>query len=342
MSIDIRENVLLSDYTTLKIGGVARYFVRVNTIEEVDKAVKFAKQISQPYLVLGGGSNLLIADKGFAGLVIHNNLRGVQFVETKENETVELIAGAGEVFDEIIIKAVNNNYFGLENLSSIPGTVGATPVQNVGAYGVEVGDIISKVETYHVPTESIKIFTSKECEFGYRDSFFKTKAGKEFIITAVHFSLTKNYQPKIHYKDLSKIFEQTEPTLKEIREAVIAIRAQKFPDWHIVGTAGSFFKNPIITSKQAKALQAQYPELPLYDLGNGEVKIPLGYVLDNICGLKGYFRGRVGLFEKQALVLINHGDATADEVLEFIKFVEQKVFDKTEIKIKPEVRFVGM
>ena len=340
MAIDIRKDVQLSEYTTLKIGGVARYFVEVSTVEEIGEAVQFAKQIALPHLILGGGSNLLIADTGFDGVVIQNHLKGIRYIE-HENEFVTLVAEAGEVLDEVIADTVSRGYFGLENLSAIPGSVGATPVQNVGAYGVEVSDIILKIEAYHIPTESIKIFSPEECKFRYRDSFFKTEAGKEFIITSVHFSLTKKYSPKIHYKDLVKLFAETKPTLKEIREAVIAIRSQKFPDWQVLGTAGSFFKNPIIPRAQSEALLEYYPDLPSYDAGNEQVKMPLGYVLDNICGLKGYSDGKVGLFEKQALVLVNFGGATAGEVFEFVEFVRSKVFEKTKIKIEPEVRFVG-
>ncbi len=335
----VKENVSLRDYTTLKIGGVARYLVEVRTEEEVIEAVRFAKQIALPHLFLGSGSNLLIADGGFDGVVIYNNLKGIRYIEQKD-KTVILIVQAGEILDEVIADTVERGYFGLENLSAIPGTVGATPVQNVGAYGVEVADCVLSVSACHVPTGEIKKFLPVDCQFDYRNSFFKTEQGRDYFITAVHFQLTKTYSPKLHYKDLKQRFLNTKPTLSEIREAVISIRANKFPDWQILGTAGSFFKNPIVTKEKANILLKKYPNLPTYETENGEVKIPLGYVLDNICGLKGYQENKVGLFEKQALVLVNHGEATAEDVLRFVKNIEAKVFEMTEINIEPEVRYV--
>ncbi len=340
MTLSICENVSLRAHTTLKTGGVARYVVEVRTVEEVVLARQFAKQTALPELVLGGGSNVLVEDAGFAGLVILNKLKGLEYSEHQDG-TVTLVCQSGELLDDVVADTVARGYWGLENLSAIPGTVGATPVQNVGAYGVEIGNIISKVEAYNLQSGEYKIFSNKECEFGYRDSFFKSEIGKKYFITAVHIQLTKKINPQLAYADLVKKFSSHTPTLIELRNAIIQIRSQKFPDWKVIGTAGSFFKNPIITSAQGEALRTQYPDLPQYEAGLGLVKIPLGYVLDKVCGLKGYRVGAVGLFSAQALVLVNYGGATTDEIKNFVTDVQQKVFTKTGINIFPEVRFIG-
>lgn len=334
----IQENIPLSAHTTLHIGGVARYFVEAQSIEEVKAAAHFALQNALPLLVLGGGSNLLVSDEGFAGVVLKNAITGLEFFE--EENTLRIVGGAGLVFDEVIAAIVVRGGVGLENLSAIPGTLGATPVQNVGAYGVEVGEMIASVRAVSLESGEEKIFTHDECQFSYRDSFFKTVSGKKFCITHVTLCVQKNGTPKIMYADLQKFFGDTSPTVAQVREAVIKIRAQKFPDWHQVGTAGSFFKNPVISLDQYRELLREYPLLPQYAAGPDMVKIPLGYVLDKLCGLKGYRTGRVGLYEEQALVLVNHGGATAAEVKEFVAFVSEKVFTKTKIKIFPEVVFV--
>ena len=336
MKCFVREQVLLSEYTTLKVGGKARYFIEVETIKDLEEAGQFAKQTALPLLVIGGGSNLLISDESFDGVVILNRIEGLEYKdETKENVT--LVVGAGEILDRVIEGTVLRGVWGLENLSSIPGTVGATPIQNVGAYGVEVSDFIVEVEAYHIPTNTKKIFVKDECNFGYRDSFFKTQVGKEYIVTAVSFLLSKIPKPKIEYSDLAKRFTNTSPAQKEIREAVIDIRSKKFPDWHVVGTAGSFFKNPVVTEEESKRLSHLYPDLPQYKTNNGLVKISLGYILDKICNLKGYREGNVSLYSEQALVLVNYGKENSVEIKEFVKKVTEKVFEETKIVIIPEV-----
>ena len=339
MSLQIEEDINLAKYTTLQTGGPARYFVRVQNVVEVKEAALFAQQKALPLLCLGGGSNVLIDDRGFPGLVVLNELKGREYLEYEEDIT--LICGSGEVLDEVIAETVTKGYWGMENLSAIPGTVGATPVQNVGAYGVEVSSLISKVETVNLENGEEKIFANNECNFGYRDSFFKSIEGKKYFITKVHFKLKEKSAPQISYADLQKFFSDSTPTLREVREAVIQVRSQKFPDWKKVGTAGSFFKNPFVTDTEAKRLQTLYPDLPVYQLGSGIVKIPLGYVLDKLCDLKGYQVGPVGLYQAQALVLVNYGGATSDEIKNFAKEIAEKVFTKTNITITPEVTYIS-
>ncbi len=339
MALDVRENISLKEYTTFKTGGVARYFVEVKTEEEVIEAGHFAKQNDLPLLIICGGSNLLVSDEGFAGLVMINSLKGSKYLEG-EDDSVLLEVASGEVFDEVVAESVSRGYWGLENLSAIPGTVGATPVQNVGAYGCEIGDLILQVEAINLYTNNKKIFTNSQCKFGYRESIFKTEEGNNFFITKVFLKLSKEVSPKLSYADLKKQFVDYIPTLPEIRNSIIVIRSKKFPDWKVVGTAGSFFKNPIITSKQADELLAVYPEVPVYHTGAGMVKIPLGYLLDKVCGLKGYRQGKVGLYKEQALVLVNYGDATTNEIKNFANEISEIVFAKTKINISPEVRFI--
>lgn len=340
MKAIVREQVPLHQYTTLRVGGQARYFVEVNNLEELEKAVRFAKQTALPFLILGGGSNLLISDQGYNGVVIFNCLKGINYIEN-EDDSVTMICQAGEMLDDVIADTVSRGYWGLENLSSIPGTVGATPVQNVGAYGVEVADLIVGVETYDTTNEQCRKLTNSECGFGYRDSFFKSDLGKKQIITAVHFRLNKKPNPKINYADLQKFFSANFfPTQSEIRNAIVNIRSEKFPNWKEVGTAGSFFKNPIIANEQSKTLLNRYPQLPVYKFDEANIKISLGYVLDKILNLKGFRRGEVGLFASQALVLVNYGNKNSEEIKKFSEWVIKKVYAETGIMISPEVNFV--
>lgn len=332
-------NHWLKDYTTLKVGGEAAYFFGVSREEDVMGAVVVAKDNNLPILILGSGSNLLVGDKGFPGVVIHNEIKGIGVV-SEDDEVVILKIAAGEILDEVVAYTVENGWWGIENLTSIPGTVGATPVQNVGAYGVEVCDVIESVATIDMRDGSKKVFTNDECEFDYRDSFFKTDEGKNFFITEVCISLSKKSKPKIDYADLKKVFAEKNPTQLEIRNTLIEVRSKKFPDWRKFGTAGSFFKNPVISKEHKDELLAHYSEVPAYETNDGMFKISLGYLLDKVCGLKGYRLGNVGLSEAQALVLINYGGATADEIKKFVDEVGEKVFEKTKIKISPEVNFV--
>lgn len=335
---DIKENINLAPYTTFKIGGPAESFAVVKSEEELPTLVRAARERQQSILVLGGGSNVLIDDAGIKGLVIKNEIKGVSSVVS--GDQVLVTAGAGEVWDDLVALTVKEGWWGLENLSAIPGSVGATPIQNVGAYGVEVASLIKSVRVFDIERAEFREFTNQECAFGYRDSFFKTEAGRKLIVTSVTYSLSTVPNPKLHYKDLSVFFSDAELSnisQSAIRDAVIKIRAGKFPDWKQIGTAGSFFKNPIISEDHYATLVAEYPGLPGYPEKEGKIKVSLGWVLDNICGLKGHKEGNVGLYEKQALVLVNFGSATATEVKNFAAKVCDEVFKKTQIEIEMEV-----
>lgn len=335
--IKIEAQVPLHKYTTLKVGGPAEYFTVAHSRDELHEALTWARDHKQKVTVLGGGSNVLVEDAGLRGLVIIDRIDGINVVS--ENDTEIMVAvGSGVVFDDLVAYTVNGGWWGLENLSHIPGSVGATPIQNVGAYGVEVKDVIVRVDAVDAHTLQEKSFSTKACAFSYRNSFFKTEEGKRYIVTNVVFKLKKNPEPKLSYKDLSTYFEGSDfPRIEEIRDAVITIRSKKFPDWHRVGTAGSFFKNPVVPKEMFETLQRKYPEIPHYEAAEGAVKIPLGWVLDRVLKLRGFSDGNVGTYEGQALVLINTGNATAHDINAFAKKIEEKVFDATGIHIEREV-----
>ncbi len=326
---------LLASHTTLKVGGEAEYFSVISSKEELIEAVTEAKKNNWSLRVLGGGSNVLVSDGGVKGLVIKNSLTGVSSAII--NDSVELTVGAGEILDAIIEHTVSHGWWGLENLSHIPGTVGATPVQNVGAYGVEVRDLIKQVEVFDTESMEFKILSNEDCKFAYRHSIFKTEPGKNLIVTNVTFLLSSIPNPKISYKDLSVRFSQVEPSQAAIRSAVIEIRSKKFPNWHQVGTAGSFFKNPIISKTKYAELQERHPELPAFNVSDTEVKLPLGWILDRLLQVRGIRVGNVGTYEGQALVVVNEGGATAEEIAAFANSIVLEVKNKIGVAIEWEV-----
>lgn len=361
----MNQDVSLTSLTTLKTGGVAKYFCRAVSDKKIKDAVAFAIAKKLPIFVLGGGSNVLVADDGFPGLVIKIETRGILYEE--KGGACLARAAAGESWDTFVADTVSRGLWGLENLSGIPGTVGAAPVQNIGAYGTEVKDSIESVRAFDVKTGEEKVFSNVECQFEYRDSFFKKPEGKKYIILEVVFKLSKEPRPNISYKDLQVYFAQKSPeadvsslrnasrphapvgaagsvlalkhplpTIFQIRSAVLQIRSKKFPDLSKVGTAGSFFKNPIISQEHFEKLKAKFPDLPSFPAKNG-VKIPLAFVLDKICGLKGFKKGSVELFQNQPLVLINIGGASAGEIKSFSAEIKKIVFDKTGIEVEEEV-----
>lgn len=332
-------SVALDAYTTLRVGGPAQYFLEATTRADLEDALVSAKKENLPVTILGGGSNVLISDRGVSGLVIRMVIKGISVVE--EGSSVLLTASAGELLDDVVAYATSHGLWGIENLSHIPGTIGATPVQNVGAYGVEIGDVLVSVEAIDTHTGAVRIFTREECQFGYRDSIFKHSKGAGYCITAVTIRLSKEARPIVTYADLAcrDLAQVTDPEI--IRNAVIAIRSAKFPDWRAVGTAGSFFKNPIISTTQYVELSTQYPGLPGHPVGEDKVKIPLGWILDRVCQLRGYREGNVGTFAGQALVLVNYADDNAKEVQAFASMVIARVQAMTGITVECEVRTLG-
>ncbi|MES2437238.1 MAG: UDP-N-acetylmuramate dehydrogenase [Patescibacteria group bacterium] len=338
----IQENILLKEHTTFHIGGAATYFVEVSTIDELQKAVSFAKEKKLKIFILGGGSNVLVSDSGFEGLVIKIVIKGRELKELGEGK-VEVVAGAGEEWDAFVGFVVDQNLFGLENLSYIPGSVGATPVQNIGAYGSEVKDTISWVEVFNSESNELEKFTNEQCKFAYRDSYFKKSEGKKYIIIRVAFLLSRNGKLSTDYKDVkdyiatNNIFDLT---LQKVREIITAIRIKKLPDVKLIGTAGSFFKNPIVPIQHYKDLLELYPTMPHYVLDTETVKVPAAWILDNLCGFKGYRDGEVGVYQNQALVLVNFGGGNADQVAELAEKMIACVKEKTKIVLEKEVQYI--
>lgn len=331
----VQEKVALAEYTTLKVGGLAEYFASVSTVEDLQQVISWASANAISFRVLGGGSNVLVSDEGVSGLVIHMEIKG-RTVQEKLDEVL-VTYGAGNNFDECVAETVVNNWWGLENLSHIPGTVGATPIQNVGAYGVEVADVIESVIAYDMQDKKSVAIMTDECGFAYRNSRFKSTDVGRYIVTHVTFRLSKVSKPVTSYKDIQHLSEEKDLSPQTVRETVIAVRAQKFPDWTTVGTAGSFFKNPIVNNEVASKIKIENPELPIYPVDAATTKLSLGFILDKICHLRGHTIGNVGLYEAQALVLVAGTGATAKEIDGFANEVAQSVYEKTGVLIEREV-----
>lgn len=335
MGITLEQNISLAQYTTLRVGGEARYFVSVTTEEELKEAVLWAKSNSLPFYVIGYGSNILVQDSEVAGVAIKVALKG--FSHVIEDDTAYLKVRAGEMLDEIVAYTVEQQWWGIENLSAIPGTVGAVPIQNVGAYGVEVKDVITCVRVFNTDTESFEVLQNNECLFSYRDSLFKSARGKKYIVSEVTFVLSKKENQQLVYKDLAVAFKDTVPSISAIRDAVIAIRREKFPDWSQIGTAGSFFKNPFVTKEKFTELKRTYPDMPGFETEDGSIKLSLGFILDKILNLRGYSNGFVSLYEKQALVLVVKEGATASLIKDFADDIVKRVKNEVGIDIFFEV-----
>ena len=338
----VKENISLSKYTTMRVGGPARFFVSVKTILELASAIKFSKEKNIQFFIIGCGSNIIISDNGFAGLVIKLDLRGVEFEDYRSGKVL-VIARAGEIWDCLVRQSVNNKLFGIENLSLIPGTVGAAPIQNIGAYGTELSETLEWVEIFDTETFKISRLGRSDCGFEYRDSIFKNIKNKNLIITGVALALLKNGIPKTDYKDVKEylmVHSIANPTISDMREVVISIRKKKFPN-DSQGTAGSFFKNPIVNNRDFNILKQRYPDMPFYGLPDDKYKIPLAWILDYICDLKGKRIGNIGVYKNQPLVLVNYGDASAMEICKFAEKIKKDVFEKTKIIIEYEVRFIG-
>ena len=338
----IREFVSLKKMTTLKIGGVARYFCAVERAEELSEALAFAREKRINLVVFGGGSNVLIADEDIDALIIKIDIKGIGWKE--DSEDVLVVAGAGESWDGLVAKAVRRELWGVENLSGIPGTVGAAPIQNIGAYGTEIKETLAWVEVFDTRSGKFRTLSNKECKFGYRDSIFKRPKGKSLIITRVALWLKKSGTPNLEYKDLKERFRIYDLRFKkkrltplDIRKTVLEIRSRKFPDLRTHGTAGSFFKNPIISQGKFNKLKKKFPDLPGFPIFT-RFKIPLAWILDNVCGLKGFCKGNVTLFEPQPIVIVQNGKASAEEIKSFAKEISDKVKAKTDIDIEWEIQ----
>ncbi|MBI5530906.1 MAG: UDP-N-acetylmuramate dehydrogenase [Candidatus Doudnabacteria bacterium] len=350
--MQIQENVILAPYTTFKIGGPARYFCIVKDQFDALEAYEFAKEKKLKTFVLGGGSNLLISDEGFDGLVIKVVNKGIEVLKEDESRVLLRVA-SGEVWDEVVRFAVTNNWWGIENLSHIPGSSGAIAVQNVGAYGQEASRVIESVTVFNKDTHQIISINNQDCKFAYRKSIFNSEEKGKYIIFNIDFNLSKIPAPVLSYRDLSQKFTNSIPSLSEIRSAVIEIRNKKFPFPVEAknGNAGSFFKNPILEGRSYQELKNKLAnsfgasavealEKKKFEEGN-VIKVPAAYLID-ICGLKELKNGGAAINKNQPLVIINHsGKATAKDVLGLAEKVKEEVYSKTGISLFFEPELIG-
>jgi len=313
----------------------AKRFVEITSIEELKKIITQETDL----FLLGGGSNMLLTSD-IEKLVVHLNLKGIIVNDTK-SDVVYVTAEAGENWHNFVTWCIDQNYGGLENLSLIPGNVGTSPIQNIGAYGVEIKDTFHQLEALEIATGKITVFTNKDCEFGYRNSVFKNKYKGKFIITNVTFKLTKkNHNINISYGAIKDYLQNIKkPTLKNISEAVISIRQSKLPDPKEIGNSGSFFKNPVVALNDFQILKTSYPKIPHYVVSENEIKIPAGWLIEQ-CGFKGKRFGETGVHEKQALVLVNYGNATGKEIYELAKKIQQTVLNKFAVSLEIEVNVI--
>lgn len=343
----IRENVRLAPYTTFRIGGIARYFADIDHEDQLREALQFAAQLELSVFVLGGGSNVLVADAGFSGLVIHIVNKGITFHKAKK-EAALVTAAAGEDWDKLVQQCVARDLAGVECLSGIPGLVGGTPIQNVGAYGQEVSETIVSVRAFDRQTSRVVEMTNADCQFSYRASVFNTTERDRYIVLSVNYKLKPQGEPALRYADLQKHFaqRQTPPTLPEVRAAVLAIRASKgmviVPNDPDGQSAGSFFKNPIVTAEKFVQIEARTVEaVPHFAAAKGQVKIPAAWLIEKAGFPKGYEQGRVGISSKHTLALINRSNATAAELLALVERIQREVQDRFGIALVPEPGRIG-
>lgn len=328
----IQQNISLKKYNTFGINATAKRFVAVNSLQNLKSLITTEKDI----FLLGGGSNMLLTSD-IKKLVVHLNLKGI-IVSESSSETVLVTAEAGENWHEFVLWCISQNYGGLENLSLIPGNVGTSPIQNIGAYGVEIKDTFHQLEALEIETGNIKIFNNENCNFGYRDSVFKNELKGKYIIVNVTFKLTKdNHKINTSYGAINELLQHKEtPTIKDVSDAVISIRQSKLPDPEEIGNSGSFFKNPIIPSNLFKIVQEKYPAIPHYVISKNEIKIPAGWLIEQ-CGFKGKRFGDAGVHSKQALVLVNYNNATGKEIYNLAQKIQKKVKEIFNIELAIEV-----
>jgi UDP-N-acetylmuramate dehydrogenase len=337
----IQEQVDLFPYNTFKIHAKAKYFTSIHSVTDFQELVKTPIYQQEKRLILGGGSNMLITGD-FNGLVMRAELRGIDIVSQTE-ATVTVKAGAGVLWHDLVLHTVSQDWGGIENLSLIPGTVGAAPIQNIGAYGVEVKEVINHVEAIDLVTGEVRVFENEECRFGYRESVFKEQLKGKYFISSVTLTFTKkNHRFNTSYGAIEATLKEhgvEQLSVRAISDAVIAIRQQKLPDPNKIGNAGSFFKNPTITQQHHEKLKITYPEIPGYSSVNQQVKVPAGWLIEN-CGWKGKTFENIGVHPHQALVLVNYGGGTGVKIWELAQKILHSVKEKFDIQLQPEVNVI--
>ena len=336
----IQQNFSLKSYNTFGIEATAKFFVEIQSVEELRHILQNSDYQSIDKLFLGGGSNILLT-KNYEGLVVKINLKGIK--KFFENDSYSYIqAGAGEIWHELVMYCVENQYAGMENLSLIPGTVGAAPMQNIGAYGVEIKDIFEELQALNLETLKIETFKVNDCHFGYRESVFKHQFKGKYVITSVTFKLNKIPDYKVAYGDIQKTLEEMnifELSIKAVSDAVVNIRKSKLPDPVEIGNSGSFFKNPEISKAQYDELKIKFENIPSYPINETTVKVPAGWLIEQ-AGWKGFRDGKIGVHTRQALVLVNYGGGTVEQIKGLSVKIQASVLEKFGISLSTEVNFI--
>ena len=333
------KNYSLKAHNTFGIEAKCKRYLEFESDIEAFDVAEILRKSKLPYIIIGGGSNLLLT-KDFDGIVVRSGIKGYYFEEDYFCE--RMTCGSGETWDDMVSTSIEAGYYGMENLSLIPGDVGASAVQNIGAYGVEAKDLILCVWMVEIPTGKTWMLGNEECEYGYRQSRFKKDWKNRFLITRVTYGLSKTFRPHLDYGNIRAELERKgikEPTAQQLRDTIIDIRNAKLPDPKVEGNAGSFFMNPIVTKVRYEKLAAQYPDMPHYRVDSRHVKIPAGWMIDQ-CGWKGKSLGRAGVHSKQALVLVNRGGATGEEIVTLCEAIRKDVKEKFGIDIYPEVNII--
>ena len=335
----IEQNYSLEGHNTFDIQVKARWFMEYDNEDELIRILKDEYFQESASLHIGEGSNLLFTGD-VNGVIIHSRIKGINIAD-ETSKSVLLRVGAAEHWDDVVAYAVSKGWGGIENLSHIPGETGAAAVQNIGAYGVEIKDVIDTVETYNRLTFEKRIFTNDECRYAYRHSYFKEQGNDPYIVTYINLRLQKLPQYKLEYGNLTEALKGKDITLQAVRNAVIAIRREKLPEPEELGSAGSFFMNSVITREQFDKLKSEYPTIPSYPAAEGWVKVPAGWLIEQ-CGFKGKREGNAGVYEKQALIIVNHGGATGDEIATFAENISNTVANKFGVILIPEVKYIDI
>lgn len=334
------QKVSLEPLTSFHVPTTAEVYLRLETLSDIEFLAKSVEHLSEPYLILGGGSNVLFVDD-YPGTILHVSLKGISIVEDKDS--VLLVVGAGMMWDQVVAYCVQHGFYGLENLSLIPGYVGAAPVQNIGAYGSELSSYFEFLEAINLKNGLTERFDRHQCSFGYRDSIFKNPENKHLLITRVGLRLSKDPIVRVSYHALEAELDRKgikNPSPADIRDTVIAIRRQKLPDPDLLGNAGSFFKNPLVSEKEHNHLLQRFPDLVSYPDQQGNYKIAAGWLIDKQ-GWKAYRKGDAGVHDKQALVLVNHGKATGREILQLARQIRKDIWQAFGILLDTEVNIIG-
>ena len=337
--MEIQQNTSLKTYNTFGIEAKAKYFCEINSVLELSQALQLTDYPKKFFI--SGGSNMLIT-QDIDALVLHINIKGIEIIYEDEDQ-VHLKVSAGENWHQLILWTLEQNYGGLENMSLIPGNTGTAPIQNIGAYGVELKDSFESCEAMHITTQKPRTFSNEECQFGYRDSYFKNKGKGQYVITSVNFRLTKkNHVLNTSYGAIETELEKQkikQPKIKDISNAVIAIRQSKLPDPAEIGNSGSFFKNPVILKTKYATLKANFPDMPSYEISETLVKIPAGWLIEH-AGFKGKTLGNYGIHKNQALVLVNYGSAKGEDIRDLAFLIQKTILQIFDIQLEAEVNII--